>query len=55
MTFYCRHSKLEDSLAFQQFNASLDEEESWINEKHAVVSSEDVGDTLAAVQVQQNP
>jgi spectrin alpha len=45
-----RHSKLEDSLAFQQFNASLDEEESWINEKHAVVSSEDVGDTLAAVQ-----
>ena len=47
----CRAGKLEDSLAFQQFSASLDEEESWIHEKQALVSSEDVGDSLAAVQV----
>eukprot|EP00118_Oscarella_pearsei_P025242 m.307813 g.307813 ORF g.307813 m.307813 type:complete len:2422 (+) comp42859_c0_seq1:216-7481(+) len=45
-----RAGKLDDSLAFQQFSASLDEEESWIHEKQALVSSEDVGDTLAAVQ-----
>ena len=49
----CRAGKLEDSLAFQQFSASLDEEESWIHEKQALVSSEDVGDSLAAVQVKK--
>ena len=28
----------------------VDEEEAWLNEKMAFVSSEEVGDTLAAVQ-----
>ncbi|XP_066294858.1 spectrin alpha chain, non-erythrocytic 1-like isoform X6 [Branchiostoma lanceolatum] len=45
-----RGQKLEDSLAYQQFSANVDEEESWINEKQNLVSSEDYGDTLAAVQ-----
>ncbi len=30
---------------------SVDEEEAWLNEKTALLSSEDTGDTLAAVQV----
>ena len=29
----------------------VDEEEAWLNEKTTLVSSEEVGDTLAAVQV----
>ena len=46
-----RKQKLEDSLAYQQFCANVDEEESWIGEKNTLVSAEDSGDTLAAVQV----
>ena len=46
-----RKQKLEDSLAYQQFCANVDEEESWIGEKSTLVSAEDSGDTLAAVQV----
>ena len=51
--FLCtkRKQKLEDSLAYQQFCANVDEEESWIGEKSTLVSAEDSGDTLAAVQV----
>ncbi|XP_065916481.1 spectrin alpha chain, non-erythrocytic 1-like [Dysidea avara] len=45
-----RKQKLEDSLAYQQFCANVDEEESWIGEKNTLVSAEDSGDTLAAVQ-----
>ena len=45
---------MEDSLAYQQFCANVDEEESWIGEKSTLVSAEDSGDTLAAVQVKQS-
>ncbi|XP_071821753.1 spectrin alpha chain, non-erythrocytic 1-like isoform X5 [Apostichopus japonicus] len=45
-----RGRKLDESLAYQEFLAGADEEEAWINEKQHVLSSEDYGDTLAAVQ-----
>eukprot|EP00117_Sycon_ciliatum_P010415 scpid4432/ scgid12327/ Spectrin alpha chain, brain; Alpha-II spectrin; Fodrin alpha chain; Spectrin, non-erythroid alpha chain len=45
-----RQSKLDESLLFQQFSSNVDEEESWINEKLALVTSDEVGDTLATVQ-----
>ncbi|XP_048586984.1 spectrin alpha chain, non-erythrocytic 1 isoform X2 [Nematostella vectensis] len=45
-----RQHKLDDSLAYQQFGANVDEEISWINEKNTLVGSDDYGDTLAAVQ-----
>lgn len=48
---HCSQSKLDESLAFQQFSSNVDEEESWINEKLALVTSDEVGDTLATVQV----
>lgn len=41
---------MDESLAYQEFLAGADEEEAWINEKQHVLSSEDYGDTLAAVQ-----
>ncbi|XP_077865919.1 spectrin alpha chain, non-erythrocytic 1-like [Saccoglossus kowalevskii] len=47
---HIRSKKLNESLAFQQFSANVDEEESWLNEKQNLMSSEDYGDTLAAVQ-----
>ncbi len=47
----CREKKLEESLAFQEFCASINEEESWVTEKIAVQQSEDFGDSLGAVQV----
>ena len=50
ISFFRQH-KLDESLAYQQFSANLDEEESWINEKYTLVGSDDYGDTLAAVQV----
>ncbi|XP_064649219.1 spectrin alpha chain-like isoform X2 [Lineus longissimus] len=45
-----RGQKLEESLAYQQFCASIEEEEAWILEKEHLLSGEDYGDTLAAVQ-----
>ena len=51
--FFFRQAKLEESLLYQQFLVGVDEEESWMNEKTALVSSDEVGDTLAAVQVSQ--
>ncbi|XP_022101019.1 spectrin alpha chain, non-erythrocytic 1-like isoform X4 [Acanthaster planci] len=45
-----RGKKLEESLAYQEFLASVEEEEAWVNEKQNLLSSEDYGDTLAAVQ-----
>ncbi|XP_023929927.1 spectrin alpha chain-like isoform X4 [Lingula anatina] len=45
-----RGQKLEESLAYQQFSANIEEEEAWINEKQHLLSGEDYGDTLAAVQ-----
>ena len=46
-----RGQKLEESLAYQQFAASVEEEEAWITEKQHLLSGDDYGDTLAAVQV----
>ncbi|XP_054158910.1 spectrin alpha chain-like isoform X2 [Oppia nitens] len=45
-----RGNKLEESLVFQQFLAKVEEEEAWISEKHQLLSIEDYGDTMAAVQ-----
>ena len=45
-----RGRKLDESLSFQQFAASIEEEEAWINEKQHLLSSDDYGDSLAAVQ-----
>jgi spectrin alpha len=45
-----RGQKLEESLIFQQFLAKLEEEEAWISEKQQLLSVEDYGDTMAAVQ-----
>ncbi|CAI8008734.1 Spectrin alpha chain, non-erythrocytic 1 [Geodia barretti] len=46
-----RKEKLSQSLLYQRFCVEVDEEEAWLNEKTAFVSSEEAGDTLAAVQV----
>ncbi|KAF5401772.1 Spectrin alpha chain non-erythrocytic [Paragonimus heterotremus] len=45
-----RRQKLEESLAYQDFLDSVEEEEAWILEKQHLLSSEDYGSTLAAVQ-----
>ncbi|KAL8606296.1 hypothetical protein ACOMHN_024191 [Nucella lapillus] len=45
-----RGQKLEQSYAFQQFSANVEEEESWITEKQHLLSGGDFGDTMAAVQ-----
>ncbi|XP_076454932.1 LOW QUALITY PROTEIN: spectrin alpha chain-like [Babylonia areolata] len=45
-----RGQKLEQSYAFQQFSANVEEEESWISEKQHLLSGGDFGDTMAAVQ-----
>ena len=46
-----RGQRLEESLAHQQFAATVEEEEAWITEKQHLLSGDDYGDTLAAVQV----
>ena len=45
-----RKERLRQSLAYQKLCVKMDEEEGWLNEKMAFVSSEETGDTLAAVQ-----
>ncbi|XP_032452714.1 spectrin alpha chain isoform X2 [Nasonia vitripennis] len=45
-----RGQKLDESLAYQQFLAKVEEEEAWIAEKQQLLSLEDYGDTMAAVQ-----
>ncbi|EDV21767.1 uncharacterized protein TRIADDRAFT_59818 [Trichoplax adhaerens] len=45
-----RTEKLEQSYGYQQFMFDVEEEESWINEKFAMVNSDDYGDSLATVQ-----
>lgn len=52
--FFVRKKKLEESLLYQQFLVGVDEEDSWLNEKITLVSSSEVGDTLAAVQVRKH-
>ena len=51
--YYYRKKRLEESCQYQQFCVGVDEEEAWLNEKTALLSSEEVGDTLATVQVQR--
>ena len=46
----CRKEKLEQSLLYQRFCVEVDEEEAWLNEKTAFVSSDETGDTVAAVK-----
>ena len=48
-----RGQKLDESLAYQQFAANVEEEEAWITEKMHLLSGDDYGDTLAAVQVRR--
>ncbi|EEB17271.1 Spectrin alpha chain, putative [Pediculus humanus corporis] len=45
-----RGQKLDESLTYQQFLAKVEEEEAWISEKQQLLSVEDYGDTMAAVQ-----
>ncbi|ESO95207.1 hypothetical protein LOTGIDRAFT_202396 [Lottia gigantea] len=45
-----RGHKLEQSYAYQQFSANVEEEEAWISEKQHLLSGDDFGDTMAAVQ-----
>uniref|UniRef100_A0A1W7R9J9 Spectrin alpha chain n=1 Tax=Hadrurus spadix TaxID=141984 RepID=A0A1W7R9J9_9SCOR len=45
-----RGHKLEESLVYQQFLARVEEEEAWVSEKQQLLSVEDYGDTMAAVQ-----
>ena len=45
-----RGQKLEQSYAYQQFSANVEEEEAWISEKQHLLSGDDFGDTMAAVQ-----
>ncbi|UYV70522.1 SPTAN1 [Cordylochernes scorpioides] len=45
-----RGDHLDQSLLYQQFLARLEEEEAWITEKQQLLSVEDYGDTMAAVQ-----
>ncbi|OQV13288.1 Spectrin alpha chain [Hypsibius exemplaris] len=45
-----RGTKLDQSLAYQQFIAKVDEEEAWIGEKANLLQVDDFGDTIAGVQ-----
>eukprot|EP00051_Salpingoeca_urceolata_P021153 m.326944 g.326944 ORF g.326944 m.326944 type:complete len:2477 (-) comp19745_c14_seq3:188-7618(-) len=45
-----RRMRLEESLQYQLFNADVDEEESWINEKQSMMTSEEAPDTLSGAQ-----
>ncbi|XP_026684497.1 spectrin alpha chain-like [Diaphorina citri] len=45
-----RGQKLDESLTYQHFLAKVEEEEAWISEKQQLLSVEDYGDTMAAVQ-----
>ena len=47
-TYICR---LEQALAFRQFSAGVDEEETWIQEKEHLLSASDYGNLLSVVQV----
>merc|ERR1719334_1559178 len=45
-----RGKALDESLAYQQFAACVEEEQAWVTEKQHLLSGADYGDTLAAVQ-----
>lgn len=46
-----RGDKLDQSLTYQQFLAKVEEEEAWISEKQQLLVLDDLGDSMAAVQV----
>lgn len=46
-----RGEKLDQSLEYQQFLAKVEEEEAWISEKQQLLVVDDLGDSMAAVQV----
>jgi spectrin alpha len=48
-----RGDKLDQSLVYQQFLAKVEEEEAWISEKQQLLVVDDLGDSMAAVQVWQ--
>uniref|UniRef100_A0A1B0AD16 Spectrin beta chain, non-erythrocytic 5 n=1 Tax=Glossina pallidipes TaxID=7398 RepID=A0A1B0AD16_GLOPL len=48
-----RRENLEDSLSLQQFLRDAEDELQWLSEKEAVASSEDLGNSLTAVQTLQ--
>ena len=45
-----RGKKLEESITYQQFLAKIEEEEAWISEKQQLLTVNDLGDNMAAVQ-----
>lgn len=45
-----RGQKLDESLIYQQFLAKVEEEEAWVTEKQQLLSVDDFGDSMAAVQ-----
>lgn len=51
MFVFSRYKKLSDSEEYQQFINRVEEEEAWINEKQQILSGNDYGDSMAAVQV----
>ena len=48
-----RQEKLFGAHEIQRFNRDADETIAWINEKDALISSDDCGKDLASVQVQK--
>ncbi|KAL9901308.1 spectrin beta chain, non-erythrocytic 5 kst isoform 1-T1 [Glossina fuscipes fuscipes] len=48
-----RRENLEDSLSLQQFLRDAEDELQWLSEKEAIASSEDLGNSLTAVQTLQ--
>lgn len=45
-----RAAKLDENVEYQEFLATVEEEESWVMEKQHLLSSKELGETLAAVQ-----
>lgn len=48
-----RKDLLESSLMLQQFSRNVDDELQWLDEREPLVASQDLGDTLMAVQILQ--
>lgn len=47
---FFRHKKLNESEDFQTFLGKIEEEEAWMNEKQQILSSDNLGENMAAVQ-----
>jgi hypothetical protein len=46
-----RGQRFDESLTYQQFAERVEEEKAWITEKQYLLSTDDLGDTMATVQV----